>query len=144
MEWPKEAFMTMDAWSNANDMSASSEGHRRIGAELVQAIDMDPSVDASTTHDAVCRYVDQLATEGELPEAVVIAFKATLAESHSLQRFDPDVREAIRAALVSACIHRYFTRTDAADVPITQGRTLRLVRDVVEPRGHATSPDASA
>lgn len=136
--------MTMDAWSNANDMSTSSEGRRRIEAELVRAIDMDPSADASTTRDAVCRYVDWLADAGELPEAVVIAFKATLAESRSLQRFDPDVREAIRAALVSACIHRYFARTDAADVPITKGRTLRLVRDIVEPRGRATSPDASA
>jgi hypothetical protein len=136
--------MMMDAWSNANDMSTSSEGRRRIEAELVQAIDMNPSVEASATHDAVCRYVDQLADAGELPEAVVIAFKATIEESHTLQRFDADVREAIRAALVSACIHRYFTRTATDDAPVTQVRTLRLVRDGIEPRGRATSPDASA
>ena len=136
--------MTMDAWSNANDMSTSSEERRRTEAELVRAIDMNPSVDALATHAALCRYVDLLANEGQLPEAVVIAFKATLAESESLQRFEADVREAIRSALVSACIQRYFTRRVADDVRTTNGRTLRLVRDEVEPSVRATSSDASA
>lgn len=136
--------MTMDARSKVNDMSTSSEERRRTEAELVRAIDMNPSVEVSTTRDAVCRYVDLLADEGELPEAVVIAFKATLAESPSMQRFEADVREAIRSALVSACIQRYFARRVADDVRVPKGRTLRLVRDEVEPRGRATSPDASA
>lgn len=136
--------MTMDAWSNVNDMSTSTEERRRTEAELVRAIDMDPSVDALATRAALCRYVDLLADEGQLPEAVVIAFKATLAESESLQRFEADVREAIRSALISACIQRYFTRRIADDVRIAKGRTLRLVRDEVEAPGRATSPDASA
>ena len=108
--------MPMDAWSNMNDMSTSSEERRRTEAELVRAIDMNPSVEASTTRAAVYRYVDLLADEGYLPEAVVIAFKGTLAESESLQRFEGDVRDALRSALVSACIQRYFTRRVADDV----------------------------
>lgn len=135
--------MPLDAWSNANDMSTSNEERRRTGAELVRAIDMDPSVDAPSTYDAVCRYVDLLADDGQLPEAVVIAFKATLTESESLQRFEPDVRDAIRSALVSACIQRYFTRRVADDVRITKRRTLRLVRDEAEPPGRAAASDAS-
>jgi hypothetical protein len=134
----------MDAWSNANDMSTSSEERRRTEAALVRAIDTDPSVDASTTHAALCRYVDLLADEGLLPEAVVIAFKSALGRAESLHRFDADVREELRASLVSACIQRYFTRRPADDVRITKGRALRLVRDEVEPPEHATSPDAPA
>src|SRR6476660_244330 len=82
--------------------------------------------EASTTLAAVCRYVDLLKDEGNLPEAVVIAFKATVAESESLQRFESEVREALRSALVSACIERYFSRRVADDVRIAKGRTLRL------------------
>ena len=135
--------MTMDAWSNVSDMSTSNEERRRTEAELVRAIDMDPSVDALATRAAVCRYVDLLADAGQLPEAVVIAFKATLGQSESLQRFDGDVREALRSALVSACIQRYFARRRADDVRMPEGRTLRLVRDERESPGRATSPDAS-
>ena len=99
---------------------------------------MNPSVEASTTRAAVHRYVDLLADEGYLPEAVVIAFKGTLAESESLQRFEGDVRDALRSALVSACIQRYFgTR-------VANGRTLRLVRDELEVPRRAASPDATA
>ena len=136
--------MPMDAWSNMNDMSTSSEERRRTEAELVRAIDMNPSVEASTTRAAVYRYVDLLADEGYLPEAVVIAFKGTLAESESLQRFEGDVRDALRSALVSACIQRYFTRRVADDVRIPNGRTLRLVRDELEVPRRAASPDATA
>ena len=134
--------MAMDAWSNVNDMSTSSEERRRTEAELIRAIDVDPSVDAPATYAAVCRYVDLLADEGHLPEAVVIAFKATLTESESLQRLKADVRDARRSSLVSACIERYFTRRVADDdVRITRGRTLRLVRDEIESPRRATSPD---
>lgn len=134
----------MDAWSNVNDMSTSSEERRRTEAALVRAIDMEPSVETSTTRAAVYRFVDLLADEGLLPEAVVIAFKATLSGSASLQRFEPDVRESVRSALVSACIQRYFTRRPADDVRVTRGRTLRLVRDEIEPSGRAEYPDAPA
>jgi len=134
----------MDAWSNANDMSTSSEERRRTEAALVRAIDTDPSVDASTTHAALCRYVDLLAGEGLLPEAVVIAFKSTLAGAESLHQFEAEVREELRSALVSACIQRYFTRRPADDAPIAKARALRLVRDEAEPPERAASPDASA
>ena len=130
----------MDARSNMNDMSTSSEERRRTEAALVRAIDVEPSVEASTTHAALCRYVDLLVDEGLLPEAVVIAFKSTLARAESLQRFEGEVREALRSALVSACIQRYFTRRPADDVRIANGAVLRLVRD--EPPGHAAAPDA--
>ena len=136
--------MTMDARSNRNDMSTSSEERRRTEAALVRAIDMDPSVDASDTHVAVCQYVDLLADDGLLPEAVVIAFKAALGSAESLKRFEPDDREALRSALVSACIQRYFTRRGADDVRVMRPPALRLVRDELELQRRAGSRDASA
>jgi hypothetical protein len=139
----KEAFTMLDAHSNVNDMSTSSEEQRRTEAALVHAIDMDPSVDSPTTRSAVARYVDLLADEGLLPEAVVIAFKGALVESESLQRFDGDEREAVRSALVSACIERYFARGGTDEIRITRTSVLRLVRDEREPPDRAAAPDVS-
>jgi hypothetical protein len=132
----------MDAWSNENDMSTSSEERRGAEAALVRAIDMDPSVEAPGTRTAICAFVDLLADEGLLPEAVVIAFKSTLSSTDSLQRFEADVRDALRSALVSACIERYFTRRVADDVRVARAPALRLVKDEREPRRRAQSPDA--
>jgi hypothetical protein len=141
----KEAFTTMDARSNVNDMSTSSEERRRAEAALVRAIDMDPSVEASTTtHAALCRYVDLLVDDGLLPEAVVIAFKSVITGAASLQQFEGDVREELRSALVSACIQRYFAPRPADDVRITSGPVLRLVRDELEQPRHVPSPEPSA
>ena len=134
----------MDARLNVNDMSTSSEERRRTEAALVRAIDMDPSVEASTTHAALCRYVDLLVDEGLLPEAVVIAFKSAITGAESLQRFEGDVREALRSALVSACIQRYFTRRPADDVRIARGPALRLVRDELDAPERVASPDTSS
>ena len=132
----------MDAWSNTNAMSTSSEERRRTEAALVRALDIDPSVDAPETHAAVCRYVDLLADDGLLPEAVVIAFKSAINSAASFQRFEADAREALRSALVSACIQRYFERRVPDDVRILRAPTLRLVRDEREPPQR--SPDAPA
>ena len=136
--------MLTDASSNTNAMSTSSEERRRTEAALVRALDMDPSVDAPETHAAVCQYVDLLADDGLLPETVVIAFKSAVSGAASLQRFEGDAREALRSALVSACIERYFTRHDRDDVRVTRTPSLRLVRDDLEPQRRAASPDASA
>ena len=136
--------MKSDAWNNGKDMSTSSEERRRTEAALVRALDMDPSVDAPETHAAVCRYVDLLADDGLLPEAVVIAFKSAMNSAASFQRFEADAREALRSALVSACIQRYFTRHVPDDLRITPTPSLRLVRDEVELQRRAASPDAPA
>jgi len=133
----------MDARTNENDMSSSGE-RRRTEAALVRAIDVEPDADAPGTHAAICAYVDLLANDGLLPEAVVISFKSAVASSESLQQREADDREALRSALVSACIRRYFTRHAPDDVRVTRSPALRLVRDQREPSEGAQAPDASA
>lgn len=134
----------MDARTNENDMSKSSGERRRTEAALVRAIDMEPDADAPETHAAIRAYVDLLAKDGLLPEAVVIAFKSAVASSESLQQLETDVREATRSALVSACIRRYFTLHALDDVRVTRSPALRLVKNEREPPGAARAPDASA
>jgi hypothetical protein len=130
-----------DAWNKGKNMSTSSEERRRTEAALVRAIDMDPDVSAAATRSAICAYVDLLAGDGLLPEAVVIAFKSALGRAASLHRVDVDSREHARAALVSACIERYFAGP-VADVRITHVPPLRLVREDREPARPAPSPEA--
>jgi hypothetical protein len=134
--------MTSDAWNNGNDMSTSSEERRRTEAALVRAIDIDPNASAAATRSAICAYVDLLAGDGLLPEAVVIAFKSALGRAASLHRVDAESRDHVRAALVSACIERYFAGPVADDLRISKGPALRLVRDDRESARPATSPDA--
>ncbi len=134
--------MHVDAWTNGNDMSTSSEERRRTEAALVRAIDMQPDASAATTRSAIWAYVDLLAGDGLLPEAVVIAFKSALGRAASLHRIDPELREHVCSALVSACIERYFAGPGADDVRITSAPTLRLVRDERESMRPAPSPDA--
>lgn len=126
--------MKTDAWSNRNHMSTSSEERRGSEAALVRAIDADPAVSSPATYSAVCAYVDALSSEGLPPEAAVIAFKAALARVDSLHRFEAEVREQLRSALVSACIHRYFGTRVADDVRPAATPALRLVRDDHEQR----------
>jgi len=135
--------MMTDAWSNGNDMSTGSEERRRAEAALVRAVDVNPDVASEETRSAICGFVDPLAEDGELPEAVVIAFKTALARAESLHRLEPEAREATRSALVSECIRRYFMRRVADDVRVTRSPTLRLVRDEREVPGRAQSPEAS-
>ena len=125
-------------------MSTSSEERRRTEAALVREIDVNASVEAPATRAAVCAYVDVLADEGLPPEAVVIAFKSTLARAESLQRLEAEAREVVRSALVSVCIQRFFMRRVPDDVRIPRMPTLRLVRDERDAPRHASTPDAPA
>jgi len=125
-------------------MSTSTEERRRTEAALVREIDVNASVEAPATRAALSAYVDLLADEGLPPEAVVIAFKSTLARAESLQRLEADAREAVRSALVSVCIQRFFTRRVPDDVRITGMPTLRLVRDERDAPRRVPTPDAPA
>ena len=135
--------MNSDAWSNGKDMSTRNEERRRAEAALVRAVDVNPDVEDEGTRTAICAYVDLLADDGLLPEAVVIAFKSALARVESLHRLEAESREATRSALVSSCIRRYFARRVTDDVRIASSPTLRLVRDEREAPRRAQSPDAS-
>ena len=132
--------MIPDAGFHGNDMSTSSEGRRRAEAALVRALDSNPDVSDAATQAAVRDFVDALVIEGLLPEATVIAFKATMSRAESLHRLEPEKREQVRASLVSTCIERYF-EAHVADDARPARPTLRLVRDrEVTPRGpEATS-----
>jgi hypothetical protein len=133
--------MKSDAWSNGKDMSTRSEERRRAEAALVRAVDVNPDVATDGTRSAICAFVDLLVDDGLLPEAVIIAFKTTLAQAHSIHRLDAETREATRSALVSACIQRYFTRRVADDVRIARSPALRLVREEREVPRRAQPPD---
>ena len=123
-------------------MSTSSEERRRTEAALVRAIDMDPDAASPETRAAVAAYVDVLLEEGLPPEAAVIAFKATLTRTESLHRFEPEAREQLRAALVSACIDRYFVSRRDDEVRVSRTASLRLVRE--EESAPDRRPGASA
>ena len=131
------------AWSNRKDMSTRNEERRRAEATLERAVDVNPDVEAEGTRAAICTYVDLLADDGLLPEAVVIAFKRTLSKTASLHRLEPEAREEMRSALVSACIRRYFTRRVPDDVRIATSPSLRLVRDERAVADRSQAPDAS-
>jgi hypothetical protein len=64
-----------------------------------------------------------------LPESAVIAFKTALTRAESLHRYEAEVREHRRSALVSACIERYFAARAADDRRMSNAAPLRLVRD---------------
>jgi len=131
--------MIPDAGFHGNDMSTSSEERGRAEAALVHALDTNPDVGDPATHAAVRAFVETLLTEGLLPEATVIAFKAAVSRAESLHRFESEKREHVRAALVSTCIERYFEARVADDVRPSSPPTLRLVRDQ-----EATSPGPDA
>ena len=135
--------MNSDAWSNRNDMSTRNEERRRAEAALERAVDVNPDVASEGTRAAICAYVDLLVDDRLLPEAVVIAFKRILSRSASLHRLEPEARQEMRAALVSACIRRYFTRRIPDDVRIATSPPLRLVRDERDTPRRSEAPDAS-
>jgi hypothetical protein len=132
--------MESDAKFHGKEMSTPSEGRRRAEAALVHALDANPDVADAATHAAVRAYVEALMADGLLPEATVIAFKATLSRAESFHRFESETREQLRAALVSTCIERYFEAGVADESrPSSPPPKLRLVRDhETTPRG----PDA--
>jgi len=136
-------IMKSDAWSNRKDMSTRNEERRRAEKALERAVDVNPDVTAAETRSAICAYVDLLADDGLLPEAVVIAFKRILSNTASLHRLEPDTREEMRSALVSVCIRRYFGGQIADDVPIAKSPALRLVRDERDAPRRVHTPEAS-
>jgi len=121
--------MIQDAGFHGKDMSTSSEARRRAEAALVHALDTHPDASDPATHAAIRAFVETLVGEGLLPEATVIAFKATLSRAESLHRIESEEREQLRASLVSTCIERYFEVRGTDDTRPTSPPTLRLVRD---------------
>jgi hypothetical protein len=134
-------IMNPDAWSNRKDMSTRNEERRRAEVALERAVYVNPDVVSEVTHAAICTYVDLLVDDGLLPEAVVIAFKRILSRTASLHRLEPEAREEIRSALVSACIRRYFMRRIPDDMRIATS-PLRLVRDERDAPRRSQTPDA--
>jgi len=132
-----------DAWSNRKDMSPRNEERRRAESALERAVDVNPDVATDATRAAICAYVDLLVDDGLLPEAVVIAVKKILSRTASLHRLEPEAREEMRSALVSACIQRYFARRLPDDVRIATAPPLRLVRAERDAMRRSEAPDAS-
>jgi hypothetical protein len=122
-------IMALDAWSRKDEMPTSSEMRRRTAAALMRALATNADVADRNTHGAVRAYVETLVREGLPPEAVVIAFKETLTRAQSLQRFEPELREQLRASLVSKCIEHYFLVHTPDDVRPTITPKLAIVRD---------------
>jgi hypothetical protein len=122
-------IMALDAWSRKREMPTSTEMRRRTAAALGRALEASPEVANPTTRAALRAHVDVLVREGLTPEAVLIAFKETLARAQSLQRFEPELREQIRASLISECIERYFLASTPDDLRATITPRLEIVRD---------------
>ena len=138
--------MYRDARSDREHMTTSSETRRRAEVALARALDESPHVTHPATRTALHAFVDVLAADGMMPEAVVIAFKDLLLRAHPLHRFEPEARGEIRAALVSECITHYFGAHAADDLPLVRPK-LTIVRggDVDGSRAaDARSPDARA
>jgi len=101
---------------------------------LVLALDESPHVTHPATRTAVHAFVDALAAEGQMPEAVVIAFKDLLLRNPTMHRFEPEVRTELRSALVSECITHYFGGRTPDDVqpPGTRPK-LKVIRGGFDP-----------
>ena len=131
--------MYSDARSDRENMNTSSEARRRAEEALALALDESPHVTHAATRAAVHAYVDALAEEGLMPEAVVIAFKDLLLRHPSMHRYEPEARAELRTLLVSECITRYFGVSTPDDLPATRPK-LKIIRGggVDTPR---SSPD---
>ena len=109
--------MHRDAWIDREHMITSSEARRRAEVALAVALDESPEISHAATRAALHTFVDVLAAEGLMPEAVVIAFKELLLRAHPFYRFEPEARAGFRAALVSECITHYFGTHATDDAP---------------------------
>ena len=109
--------MYSDARSDREHMTTSSDAQRRAEAALALALDESPHVTHPATRAAVHAFVDALAAEGLMPEAVVIAFKGLLLRDPSMHRFEPETRVELRSALISECIAHYFGGQTLDEVP---------------------------
>ena len=121
--------MYSDARSDREHMTTSSDAQRRAEAALALALDESPHVTHPATRAAVHAFVDALAAEGLMPEAVVIAFKDLLLRNPSMHRFEAEVRTELRTALVSECITHYFGGQTLDEVPPPPTRPkLKVIR----------------
>jgi len=99
----------MNRDSRAWQEESSWSGARRASVlELLRALDRSPAASNANTREALFVFVDVLTHESLAPEAVVISLKEVLVHAPALQRLEPLLRDQMRAALVSACIDRYF------------------------------------
>ena len=119
--------MYSDARSDRENMPTSSEARRRAEEALALALDESPHVTHAATRAAVHAYVDALATEGLMPEAVVIALKDLLLRHPSMHRYEPEARAELRTLLVSECIMHYFGARTPDDVPPVRPK-LKIIR----------------
>lgn len=125
--------MNSDARFDWERMNTSSEARRRAENALAHALERSPHVSHLATRDALHSFVDVLVAEGLMPETAVITVKELLLRAHALQRYEPDAREQIRAALVSECISHYFEARTADDVKSTRPRLSILRGDAPDP-----------
>ena len=119
--------MHRDAWSDREHMTTSSEARRTAEVALAVALDESPEITHPPTRAALHAFVDVLAADGLMPEAVVIAFKDLLLRTHPFYRFEPEARAAFRAALVSECIAHYFGAHVTDDAPASRPK-LTVIR----------------
>ena len=140
--------MKPDAWSNRKDMSTRSEERRRAEAALVRAVDVNPDVAAEGTRAAICAYVDMLADDGLLPEAVVIAFKTALSPGRvdasaraGGSRGDPlGTRVGVHPALLHAQSRGRRPHREIAGTAAGQGRARGALARAEGPERVAVAP----
>ena len=119
--------MHSDARSDREHMTTSSEERRRAEEALAVALDESPYVTHAATRTAVHAFVDALAADGLMPEAVVIALKDLLLRNPALHRFEPEARAELRTALISECITHYFGVQPPDDV-LPPRPKLKIIR----------------
>ncbi len=119
--------MYVDARSDREHMTTSREAKRRAEMALTLALDESPHVTHPATRVALHAFVDVLAADGMMPEAVVIAIKDLLLRAHPLHRYEPETRIELRTALVSECIAHYFGVHTTDDAPPVRPK-LTIIR----------------
>ena len=130
--------MHRDAWSDREHMTTSSEARRTAEVALAVALDESPEITHPPTRAALHAFVDVLAADGLMPEAVVIAFKDLLLRNPSMHRYEPETRAELRTLLVSECITHYFGVSTTDDLPPTRPK-LKIIRG-----GGVDTPRSSA
>jgi hypothetical protein len=109
--------------------SSWSAARRLAEAALLHTLERVTRVDDDKMRPAVRTFVEALVKEGLTPEAAVIALKETFGRAHSLHRFEPLVREQMRAEWVSECIDHYFVARTADDVAPRRTEPARPQRE---------------
>ena len=121
--------MYSDAPSERDHMTTSSDARRKAEVALALALDESPHITHPATRVAVHAFVDALAGEGLMPEAVVIALKDLLLRNPSMHRFEPETRVELRTTIISECIAHYFGGQTLEEVPPPPTRPkLKIIR----------------